>query len=171
MSRRLIAACAGLVLLTSTDLAGQDCPELVGDWPAADVYSVAATGDFAYIGGNRKLLIADVSDPSAPRVVGDVQLPDDAWAHDVAVLGSHAYVAAFYAGLLVIDVGTPSAPRLVGRVATPYAASSVAVSGSYAYFTDWHSLRIIDVTTPSEPVEVGLIDTPRPVRSIAVSGS
>jgi hypothetical protein len=164
------------VLLTSTDLAGQDCPVLVGHWPAAVVQAVAIAGDHAYIAGRRELLIADVSDPSAPRAVGDVRLPDRVWAEDVAVSGSYAYVAYVAdgrSGLRVIDVSTPSAPVEVGWKLFTGSARSVAVSGSYAYVAAFEGgLWVIDVSTPSAPRLAGQwIDTPASAKSVAVSGS
>ncbi|HOC42782.1 MAG TPA: hypothetical protein PKJ99_07145 [Thermoanaerobaculales bacterium] len=172
MSRRLIAVCAGLLLPMSSGLAAQDCPELVGRWPATVVQAVAIAGDHAYIAGRRELLIADVSDPSAPRPVGNVRLPHRVWAHDVAVSGSYAYVADNDSVLRVIDVSTPSAPVEVGSKHFTGDARSVAVSGSYAYVAAFRGgLWVIDVSTPSAPRLVGWVDIPGTAESVAVSGS
>jgi len=139
------------------------CPELVGRLPGP-INVVAVSGDYAYLGGGSGLfIIADVSEPSAPRVVGDIALP--AAASDVAVSGSFAYVASW--SLRVIDVSTPSAPVEVGS--TQSAASNVAVSGDYAYVTGGGVLQVIDVSTPSAPAEVGSIDAGA-AQDLAVSG-
>ena len=50
------------------------------------------SGDYAYFGSGAALMVADISDPAAPQVVGDVTLPGVVQA--VAVAGGHAYVAA-----------------------------------------------------------------------------
>jgi len=140
----------GVCLLTPPTFA-QGCPELVGRLPGP-ISAVAVSGDYAYLGGESGLFIVDVSDPSVPRVVGDVGLS----AQDVAVSGSYSYVAAGSAGLRVIDVSDPSAPVEVGS--TQRAATNVAVLGDYAYVAGGGVLQVIDVSTPSAPAEVGSID-------------
>jgi hypothetical protein len=60
-------ALAGIVALAAEPVAAQDCPELVGRWPYGPSYAVAASGDYAYFGSGTVLMVADVSNPSAPR--------------------------------------------------------------------------------------------------------
>ena len=156
----------GGVLLAMSALA-QDCPELVGRVHGGTARALAVAGDLAFLAGGHELLIADVSDPLTPRVVGDVWIT----AQDVAVSGDYAYVAS--GGLAVIDVSTPSAPVEVGFYDLPdydYPID-VAVSDGYAYIvTNTARLRVIDVSVPSAPVEVGFIDTPDFTNGVAVSG-
>jgi hypothetical protein len=143
----------------------QDCPELVGRVPAP-VYAVAVSGDYAYLGGDHGFFIADVLAPSAPRVVGDVNL----WspARDVALSGSYAYVVGTQ-GLHVIDVSTPSAPVEVGLLYE--GGDAVAVSSGYAYVASRHGgLHVIDVSTPSFPERVGYVQMPGGAFDVAVSG-
>jgi hypothetical protein len=151
----------GVCLLAPPTFA-RDCPELVGRLPGP-IDTVAVSGDYAYLGGESGLFIVDVSDPSVPRVVGDVGLS----AQDVAVSGSYSFVAAGSAGLRVIDVSDPTAPVEVGS--TQRAASNVAVSGDYAYVTGDGVLQVIDVSTPSAPAEVGSVDAGA-AQDLAVSG-
>jgi len=168
MSRCLIVVCTCVLLLIAATTVAADCPELVGRLPYGAVSTVAVSGDYAYFNSGDTLKVADVSDPSAPHVVGYVVLPGS--AQDVAVSGSHAYVAALYAGLRVIDVSNPAAPVEVGFVDTPGRANGVAVAGGYAYVVGESGLRVIDVSTPSAPVEVGFLDTPGVFWDVAVSG-
>ena len=67
-------------------------------------------------------------------IVGAVNIK--AYANDVYVSGSYAYVADRSSGLQMIDVSTPSSPEVIGSVLTPGEAKSVYVSGSYAYMGD-----------------------------------
>ncbi|PWB68537.1 MAG: hypothetical protein C3F15_16150 [Holophagae bacterium] len=167
---RLVALLGiGAGVLTAPAIA-QDCPELVGHWPYGPATAVAVSGDNAYVGSGRTLLIADVSDPSAPGLVGEVTFPGD--VADVAVSGSYAYVAA--GGLYVIDVSTPSAPVVVGDYST--LGTAVAVAGDYAYVVGvglglYTFLEVIDVSTPSAPIEVGWVETTCGWADVAVSGS
>jgi hypothetical protein len=93
-------------------------------------------------------------------------------AKDVAVSGSHIYVAANDYGLRVVNISDPSVPVAAGFSDTPGMALGVAVSGSYAYVADYHSgLRVINISDPSQPIEVGFYDTPGSAYGVAVSGS
>jgi len=148
----VIAVCG----LTTPPLA-QDCPELVGRWPYGPAYAVAVSGDFAYFGSGTVLLVADISNPASPQVVGEVAFPNSFLG--VEVTGGYAYVADS-GGLRVIDVSTPSSPIEVGFYDTPGDALAVAISARYAYVADSYTLRVIDVSTPSSPIEVGSVDTP-----------
>ena len=170
MSRRLVAACVGAILLSSIDLKA-GCPEAVSRLPAGPIYAIAISGDHAYLGSRSDLFVADVSDPSAPHVVGGLGLLNSLQEGAIAISESYAYAANGEAGLRVIDVSAPSAPVEVGFVDTQGGARDVAVSGGHAYVADsWAGLLVIDVSTPSAPVEVGaLLSTARSARSVALS--
>ena len=94
-------------------------------------------------------------------------------AQDVAISGSHAYVADWDAGLQVIDIADPASPQLVGGVDTPGYAYGVAISGSHAYVADGPpgGLQVIDITAPASPQLVGSVDTPGAACGVAISGS
>jgi hypothetical protein len=120
-----------------------DCPELVGRWPYGPTYAVAVAGNHAYFGSGTALMVADVSTPAAPHVVGSVTLPD--FVEGVAVAGGYAYVATYDAGLRVIDVSIPSAPVEVGGFGGPGFVNGVAVSGGSVFVTAWRAgLYIFD---------------------------
>ncbi len=144
-----------------------DCPEPVGRWPYGSAYAVAVSGSYAYFGSGSALMVANISNPAAPQVVGEVALP--AIVSGVAFSGGFAYVSTDASGLRVIDVVPPSAPVEVGYVDT-LDAEDVAVAGSYAYVADlFVGLWAIDVSTPSAPVEIGFADSPGDGRGVAVS--
>ena len=107
-----IVSLAVVLALAAVPAPAQDCPELVGRWPYGPSFAVAVSGDFAYFGSGTMMMVADVSDSSAPAVVGGVALPD--LPQFITVDGGYAYVADWSAGLRVINVSTPSAPVEVG---------------------------------------------------------
>ena len=162
----------GACLLAMPALA-QDCPELVGQWPYGEVWAAAVSGDYAYFGSGGALMVADVSEPSAPQVVGSVALPDI--LVEVAVSDGYAYVADWRAGLRIVDVQIPSAPVEVGPWgwgAPGHVARDVAVSGGYAYVAaGYDGVRVIDVSTPSASVEVGFFPTPGWASGVDVVGA
>lgn len=137
--------------------------------------SIAVEGNYAYLpgydsSGDDCLEIVDISDPSSPTEVTVYNLGssviDDA---DIAVAGNYAYLAAD--GLVVLDISDPSSPILVGS----YSGSeygSIAVSGNYAYVTDWdYGLVVFDITDPSAPVIADSHGTAGSAVDVAVSGN
>ncbi len=99
--------------------------------------------------------------------VADVALRG--WGRAFARSGNYLYVADGPAGLQVVDVSNPKKPKVVGSLVTGTYASSIAVSGNYAYVGDNNSMLIVDVSTPTAPTLVGTftdtarIDTPRDI--------
>jgi len=167
---RLVALLGiGAGVLAAATLA-QDCPELVGRWPYGPAFTTEMAGGHLYYSSGSTLMVAELSDPSAPQVVGEVALAGT--FEGIAVSGGYAYVAGHNAGLRVVDVSVPSAPVEVGFLDTPGVFWDVAVSGGYAYVAAWEDgLRVIDVSAPSNPVEVGFLDTPTDVTyGVAVVG-
>ena len=131
-------------------------PELVGRWPYGPAYTVSVSQDLVLYGCGCVLMLADVSVPSAPEVVGELPLPGLIEA--VAVAGSYAYVANGPGGVRVIDVSMPSAPVEVGYGQTGGDARDVVVSGNHALIADSAAgLRVIDVSVPAAPLEVGFL--------------
>lgn len=113
----------------------------------------------AYGVGSDALVIFDVTDPTAPQQLGSVS----AAGSDIAVVGDHAYVAAWEDGLQIVDVSEPTDPRLIGSLVIggderplPQ-ANYVAAEGSYAYvvYRRQKLLQVVDVSDPDHPREVG----------------
>jgi hypothetical protein len=140
-------------------------------------------------GSGNSLTIVDISNPSAPHVVGTVnntQFPNELFgSYHVAVSGRYAYVAyqgqlqgqptgpdTSQGGFSVIDIASPSGPTVVGNIDNsslhiPYVnalqhATSVALSGHYAFITAFYNqaLTAIDIATPSNPQVVGTLNHP-----------
>ena len=92
VSTLVIALCA----LTPPALA-QECPEPMGGIAARShcffgIAAVVIDGSTAYFGAGSRLVVADVTDPAAPQVLGAAPLPDPPLA--IAVAGGRAYVSA-----------------------------------------------------------------------------
>jgi hypothetical protein len=129
---------------------------------------VAASGAYAYVAsGGTGLHVVDVSNLTAPVLVGTVDTPGN--ANDVRVQGNFAYVADGASGLQVVDVSDPTQPRIVGTRDTPGNAIDLVVQGHYVYVADGPAgVQVIDVANPSLPVLVGSVDTPGLARGIDV---
>lgn len=142
---------------------------------------------FAVGPGRSFLLVVDISDPSAPAIVGtyDNGLLTEHILWDVALSGGYAYVAdatdsydgtprkwASGQGLIVFDIATdPANPTVVGTFKTHGSVQGVEVVGDRAYLHDaGEGLIILDVSDPTKPVRLGNYHSPAVLRQMAKSG-
>lgn len=119
---------------------------------------VKVAGSIAYVVG-WALTTVDVSNPSAPVVLGSVALPDE--AYDIAVAGSMVYVADDDEGLQIVDASDPSAPTIVGAYPTGPErwGMGVDLAGSYAFLAaNTDGVLVLDVSDPADPVLVTSIE-------------
>jgi hypothetical protein len=131
---------------------------------------VEVYGDYAYLATGPTFSIVEVTNPSAPRLVGSFRFPERVWAFTVS--GSFAYIAGDWLGLGVLDVSNPAAPRLRGSFKTVGQAWGVAVSGTRAIVANQMSgIDVVDVSDPDKPVPVGSYFTEGYARDVATSGS
>jgi hypothetical protein len=154
-------------------------------------------------GTGNSLTILDIhTNPAQPTVVGTVRDPSQLFgAYGVAVSGNYAYVATqgvlsgqpcgpdtSYGGFAVIDITNPAGPTIVkyidnGSLPSPWTgqnvlkhATSVAISGNYAYVTAFYDSRltIINISNPTSPTIVGslrdAVNLPWPA-DVAVQGN
>jgi hypothetical protein len=103
--------------------------------------------------------VVDVSDRTAPELLGTADTPGDAFS--LAVAGDFSYVVCEDWGLQVVDVSDPTAPWVVGYVYTPDWAIGIALAGDHAFVAARAAgLQVIDISTPSSPTIVGSLATP-----------
>lgn len=110
--------------------------------------TVTIAGRYAYVGCARGLVVVDLDQPLAPRIVAtldDIQLPTS-----IAVQFRYAFVTD-HIGLRVVDVTDPTKPRLAATL--PLAdARNVYVARTYAYVAAGaQGLVIVDVEKPEAP--------------------
>ncbi len=110
------------------------------------VVAARVEGNLVYVADTEHgLQIVDVSDPSAPTFVGNIDTPD--YARSLQVVGSRVYVADG-SSLQIVDVSQPAAPTLVGSFDMPEGASNVQVVGNLAFVGGRDGLQIIDLSEP-----------------------
>lgn len=172
MLHRLLPGAAPLALaavaLRLAPPVSAQCPPQLGsyDTPAL-AYGVDVAGGVAYVAdGSAGLHLLDVSDPTAPALLGTYDTID---AVGVCVAGEVAYLVESYGRLYLIDVSNPAAPALLGFHDTFDDAHGVAVAGNVAYLAGSEALRSIDVTDPTAPVPLGSYETPDVAHGVAVS--
>ena len=182
------------------DVSNPASPAVVGsindDTSLYLAYTVAVSGRYAYVvsnnaavAGKKEFVVIDISNPAVPAVVGTID--DDVnlyLALSVTVSGRYAYVVSnndATAGkkeFAVIDISNPAVPAVVGTIDDDtglYKATSIAVSGRYAYVVNSDgtggkkNFAVVDIGNPTFPSVVGSIDDDTNLyfaHSVAVSG-
>jgi hypothetical protein len=132
------------------------------------VQSLQVQSNYLYVGCMSTLKIYDISNHSAPVLMGQT---NPGSIRGLAVQGNYAYVAAWSYGLRIINISNPAAPAEVGHLDTPDWAYGVKMAYNYAYVADSGSgVRIIDISNPAAPVEAGYCVTGNTVDNLFLYG-
>jgi len=120
---------------------------------------IAIKDNLAILANNGgSLQFFDISLISDPALLSTFNLPDDAFAIDLA--GTVAYVATERNGLNLVDFSDPSNPSLILNIDTGRRTRDVVIVDSLAYVTDRiFGFFIYDVSNPSSPQLLSTINT------------
>ena len=131
---------------------------------------VVVSGGYAYVAGSiRGLWVVDISDSTAPRVVGLCDYEVSGSALGVALSGDYLYVAASGGGMVVFSRPLHLPLRLVGQIGG--VNNAVAVAGNRAYLGVGPRLVVLDISDPASPLVLGQTEPfEGVVEGIAVSG-
>jgi hypothetical protein len=148
------------------------CVATVGDWPFGPAEAVAAVGSTVYFGSGSALVVADVSIPDQPQILGSVGLGGK--VSEIAVCGHLAAVLLADRGVSVVDVADPAAPVEVAFL--PAGAESpfkgVALSdGRLCLLGSEGTLYVLDLSVPSEPIWEGTWQSPGSCLNVTMAGS
>ena len=128
---------------------------VLGRWPWGPCEAVDVGGIYAYIGNGQTFHILDVSNPTAPAVVGEYVT--DGYVYDVKVRDGLAYVCIGRA-LIILDVSNPQEPTKLGERAFGSGAFRVVLSDSFAYVTTLGGFFVVvDVSNPYLPQRRGVL--------------
>jgi hypothetical protein len=145
----------------------------IGHLRLEDARDVALSGgNLVVANGGRGLIVADVSDPGNPGIVGEYRpnnllaaLRRDVFSRgernaepylsDVAVRGNTAYCAGGFAGVVSFDLSDPQNPRLAWRQKLSE-VRGVDVDDRYLYVADgYEGMRIFSLEgDPPSPISV-----------------
>ena len=106
----------------------------VGQWGWGPCYNVAVNGNYAYIGNGYLLQVLDISDPTNPKIAGE--LLTSSLVFTVTLSENYLYTTSPFR---IIDISNPSEPILVNTYTLPSAippSSAITVKGNYAYVGD-----------------------------------
>lgn len=140
--------------------------ESLGLGPAMDV---AIAGDFAYVIGERRLVILSGVRKGTLRPVGE--LLGLGHVRQIVVARDHAFISAREDGLFIVDVADPSQPKLANHYDTVELATGVAVSGDVlAVGNRFAGVELIDISTPADPRYLATVRVGE-AQSVAFHGS
>lgn len=141
-----------------------DTLEFFGASFTAEARGVAATPGLAFVAiGNAGLAVVDASNPNELRVHKQIDTPH--LAEDVAIAGTHAYVAD-RSSVRVMDVRVPGEAYEITFIDTPGLAEGVAMAGRLvAVAARSAGLRVIEAS----PRELGIVDWLGPSRGLALA--
>ncbi|MCR4425468.1 MAG: hypothetical protein NUW23_04665 [Firmicutes bacterium] len=113
--------------LQTLDASEPSAPVALGAMPTVDhALGVFPGPGLVYLSWCGGLIVADIADPSNPREVGSVTMPDIAYVS--VVKDGLAYVPCRAGGLQVVDVSVPDSPTVVASVEIEGEVLAVAVA-------------------------------------------
>jgi len=142
------------------DVANETNPTIVDLYPCmGEVYSTAVKDNYLYAAmRNTWILVFNITNKSAPVLVGYYEDPHDARFNGLQVSGPYLYAGGLWGGLLVFDISTPSKLNLITRVNTN--VGELLADGNYIYARCINSsavgnsgrhLGIFDISDPANP--------------------
>ena len=131
--------------------------------------SVDISGNYAYVTDfiNEKLRVLDISTPSAPSQVAEVdniynEINVTSPTHEILIEGNYAYIfhsvssSSRQASLSVVDISTPTSPSVVSTTTLSNNIDefySLIKHGNYLYYDSdgGTNVNVIDVSAPATP--------------------
>jgi hypothetical protein len=156
--------------LLSFDVSNPNLPAYAGGVQTQNAWRVATSGDFAFVAsGDAGLDVVDISNPEGAAPLGQAGV---AWADEVVVSGSHAYVLGEY-GLYAVDASDPSSLQLGGVGVTGTIPRGLAVTETHAFVVgaDFEcSFEVFDIQDPMQPEHVAFLPYSNGPTGVAITG-
>ncbi len=108
----------------------------------------AVVGNTAYVSSNG-LLVADVSDPERPQIIG--RAADAVGSAIIQVSQGHVFTWDTRDGLGVFDVRDPAKPAQVAHLEVNQWRGGLAVRDRMAYVAAGDTLSVLDISDPAAP--------------------
>ena len=120
--------------------------------------SCVIDGNRAYLVGQSEIQIVDITDRTAPVLIGNYETSGSPYHMSIDVARNRIYLCDLY-GFYILDMSDPSNIGQIGAIwlakeGNPYAS---VVIGNYAYIANgWKGLKVLDISDPSDP-ELALV--------------
>lgn len=141
------------------------------------VYVMGDTALLGYAEGGSRVVLLDVSLPSAPRELGTFSTFNltsaglNGYVVDIAALGHYAYLATMTGGLVAMDWSTPAQPSFAGGLELTGETWAVEARDNTVYVGNRTRLVVVDVTDPSTPTEIGSLNVGGGTNDVAIVGN
>jgi len=132
-------------------------------------------GEIAYVTSGQRLLLLDISNPSMPVLISSVGIP--AYAMDVQVAGSYAYLALIQYGFCIIDVTDTLHPRVVfydseaGFITDVFVSGDILYTASKAAESYNGGVRLYNISNPTKPILVNHLQPHYEVTRVTVANN
>jgi len=120
----------------------------VANWAWGPSVAIDIKGNTAYIGNGYSFQILDISNLSAPVIVGEYAT--DQLISDVRLQGDSVAFVCNWAGLSIFNVSHPSTPVKLSEIAL-WGCNRVIPTDSFAYVASGGLMNIIDITDLNNP--------------------
>lgn len=130
-------------------------------------------GNYAYFVAPGTLYIVDISNPSAPSIVGSLAITS---IRSVALQGKYAYIGTSATNKIqVVDISNPATPTLVGQLNPGFSGTveSLDIQGRYLYAvagSSSNTVQVFDISNPYSPRSVGSFATDSSPAAIKIQG-
>jgi PKD repeat protein len=169
MRTSAVIVAVSIMILGASLTVDAQCVTRVADWPFGPTFVATGDGNHAVYSSGRALMVADISNPAQPTVVGSLTL--DNIPQGAVIDGGIVFVALLDSELQSVDISDPSRPTVVGSFPTTYGASDLVLQGDLAYVASQDTgLLVLDVSDPTAPTQVGILDFDERVYDVAVHG-
>lgn len=144
--------------------------EVVSRW-GGDCMDVAVRGERCYIGSGPRLILLDVSIPTSPQKLDELEF--DGLVGGIVLDVDRAYVATRGA-VQIIDISDPNALAPLGSLATPI-GGAIAAARDRLYLrpampVTGDTILAFDVADPQHPTQVGTFRAGNSLSAIVASG-
>lgn len=155
----------GAASIRTVDISDPSLPTFQGEI-AVRAHTLVAHGSFAYaISGGWSIL--DASSPTAPAIVGELELPSEP---AIAVADGSAVWAAERDRLLGTDLSSPASPVPIGARYLAGLPKAMIVEDDRLYVSQAMEILVFDVSGPDAPAPVGAIPISGILVELDVSG-
>ena len=154
--------------------------------PAA-IWDVKVEGDLAALGvqsrgSNSGLVLVDIAEPTAPRILSQLQAPRWGGVHNIYLHRQRAYLAHSVVlsqdltglGISVVDISDPSAPSITGQwqhSSFSNVVHDIFIRDGVGYASDFFSgLALLDLTDPDQPRTLASMPIPEGTHSAWSTG-
>jgi hypothetical protein len=144
---------AGLQVVDISDPTSMSVIASSGEFTSGN--RAAIDGENLFVAHDSGVISVDVSQPTAPVVVGHSVVPGT--SRDIAISGDQVFLASGNEGVQVVDVFNPTSPPAIATIGWEEGSNAVAVDGDHAYVVDSDTLSVIDVSSPTSPAIVGTV--------------